>query len=69
MMSPVDFVTAMTPDCSIYSGSFRATDTFEEIKEENLAKTRLEKSPAGSESVLNRIGAQARRLHCDFCKQ
>ena len=58
MMSPVDFVTAMTPDCSIYSGPYRATDMFEEIQEENLAKVRLDKSPVGGESVLNNIGAQ-----------
>jgi len=65
MMSPMDFYSAITPDCSIHPGA--GSGIYEEIKEENLGKVNLNKSPVGKESVLNQIGAMGLISYSDYC--
>ena len=65
MMSPMDFYSAITPDCSLRSSA--GSGNYEEVKEENLAKVRLNKSPVEKESVLNAIGEQGLLSYADFC--
>ena len=65
MMSPMDFYNAITPDCSIHSGA--GSGIYEAIKEENLPKVRLVKSPVAKDSVLNAIGEQGLISYTDYC--
>ena len=65
MMSPMDFYSAITPDCSIHPGA--GSGIYEEIKEENLPKVRLNKSPISKDSVLNAIGDQGLISYSDYC--
>ena len=65
MMSPMDFFSAITPDCSIHPGA--GSGIYEEIKEENLSKVRLVKSPVAKDSVLNAIGEQGLISYSDYC--
>jgi len=64
MMSPMDFYSSITPDCSIHPGA--GSGIYEEISEERLPRTRLEKSPF-SESVLNKIGLDGLISYNDYC--
>jgi len=65
MMSPMDFYNAITPDCSIHAGA--GSGIYEAIKEENLPKVRLVKSPVAKDSVLNAIGEQGLISYTDYC--
>jgi len=65
MMSPMDFYNAITPDCSIHPGA--GSGIYEAIKEENLPKVRLVKSPVTKGSVLNAIGEQGLISYTDYC--
>ena len=64
MMSPMDFFSSITPDCSIHPGA--GSGIYEEITEERLPKTRLDKSPAKN-SVLNVIGENGLISYNDYC--
>ena len=64
MMSPMDFYSSITPDCSIHPGA--GSGIYEEITEERLVKTRLDKSPAKN-SVLNVIGENGLITYNDYC--
>merc|ERR1712079_646812 len=64
MMSPMDFYSSITPDCSIHPGA--GSGIYEEISEERLPKTRLDKSPA-TNSVLNAIGECGLITYNDYC--
>ena len=64
MMSPMDFYSSITPDCSIHPGA--GSGIYEEITEERLPKTRLDKSPAKN-SVLNVIGENGLITYNDYC--
>ena len=64
MMSPMDFYSSITPDCSIHPGA--GSGIYEEITEERLIKTRLDKSPAKN-SVLNVIGENGLITYNDYC--
>jgi len=64
MMSPMDFYSSITPDCSIHPGA--GSGIYEEITEERLPKTRLDKSPAKN-SVLNVIGENGLISYNDYC--
>ena len=63
-MSPMDFYSSITPDCSIHPGA--GSGIYEEITEERLVKTRLDKSPAKN-SVLNVIGENGLITYNDYC--
>jgi len=65
MMSPMDFYSAITPDCSLRTSA--GSGNYEEVKEENLPKVRLNKSPVEKESVLNAIGEQGLLSYADYC--
>merc|ERR1719308_339922 len=64
MMSPMDFYRSITPDCSIHPGA--GSGIYEQITEERLPKTRLDKSPAKN-SVLNVIGQNGLISYNDYC--
>ena len=64
MMSPMDFYSSITPDCSIHPGA--GSGIYEQITEERLPKTRLDKSPAPN-SVLNIIGQNGLISYNDYC--
>jgi len=64
MMSPMDFYSAITPDCVIHPGC--GSGVYEQIQEQNLSKLLLDKSPL-KESVLNEIGKQGLLSYSDFC--
>ena len=64
MMSPMDFYSSITPDCSIHPGA--GSGIYEEISDERLPKTRLDKSPYES-SVLNIIGQNGLISYNDYC--
>jgi len=64
MMSPMDFYSSVTPDCSIHPGA--GSGIYEEITEERLPKTRLDKSPAKN-SILNVIGENGLISYNDYC--
>ena len=63
MMSPMDFYSSITPDCSIHPGA--GSGIYEEISEERLPRTRLDKSPYES-SVLNVIGQNGLISYNDY---
>ena len=65
MMSPMDFFSAITPDCSIHPGA--GSGIYEEIKEEKLPQVRLVKSPVVKDSILNAIGEQGLISYSDYC--
>jgi len=65
MMSPMDFFNSITPDCSIHPGA--GSGLYETIKEENLPKVRLVKSPLAKDSVLNAIGEHGLLSYTDYC--
>jgi len=65
MMSPMDFFSAITPDCSIHPGA--GSGIYEEIAEEKLPRVRLDKSPVEKDSVLNAIGANGLISYTDYC--
>lgn len=64
MMSPMDFYSSITPDCSIHPGA--GSGIYEEISDERLPKTRLDKSPF-KDSVLNVIGENGLISYNDYC--
>ena len=64
MMSPMDFYSSITPDCSIHPGD--GSGIYEEISEERLPRTRLVKSPFEG-SVLNQIGLNGLISYNDYC--
>ena len=64
MMSPMDFYSSITPDCSIHPGA--GSGIYEEIPDERLPKTRLDKSPYES-SILNVIGENGLISYNDYC--
>ena len=64
MMSPMDFYSSVTPDCSIHPGA--GSGYYEEISEERLPKTKLDKSTA-KDSVLNAIGENGLLSYNDYC--
>ena len=64
MMSPMDFYSSITPDCSIHPGA--GSGIYEEITEKRLPKTRLDKSPF-KDSVLNQIGLNGLISYNDYC--
>jgi len=64
MMSPMDFYSAITPDCVLHPGA--GSGMYEQIKEANLSKLQLDKSPL-QKSLLNDIGKQGLISYSDFC--
>jgi len=64
MMSPMDFFSAITPDCSIHKGA--GSGIYEEISEEKLKTLRLDKSPVKG-SILNEIGDNGLISYPDYC--
>ena len=64
MMSPMDFFSAITPDCSIHPGA--GSGVYEEISEEKLRTLRLDKSPVKG-SILNEIGGHGLISYADYC--
>ena len=64
MMSPMDFFSAITPDCSIHPGA--GSGVYEEISEEKLKTLRLDKSPVKG-SILNEIGENGLISYSDYC--
>jgi len=64
MMSPMDFFSAITPDCSIHPAA--GSGVYEEISLEKLKTLRLDKSPIEG-SILNEIGRYGLISYADFC--
>jgi len=64
MMSPMDFFSAITPDCSIRPAA--GSGVYEEISLEKLKTLRLDMSPFEG-SVLNEIGKNGLLSYADFC--
>jgi len=64
MMSPMDFFSAITPDCSIHKAA--GSGVYEEISQEKLKTLRLDKSPVQG-SILNEIGAHGLISYSDYC--
>lgn len=64
MMSPMDFFSAITPDCSIHPGA--GSGVYEEISQQKLKTLRLDKSPVKG-SILNEIGKNGLISYADYC--
>eukprot|EP00091_Calanus_sinicus_P023064 TRINITY_DN7609_c0_g1_i1.p1 TRINITY_DN7609_c0_g1~~TRINITY_DN7609_c0_g1_i1.p1 ORF type:complete len:218 (-),score=43.26 TRINITY_DN7609_c0_g1_i1:606-1259(-) len=64
MMSPMDFFSAITPDCSIHPGA--GSGVYEEISQQKLKTLRLDKSPVQG-SILNEIGRNGLISYADYC--